>query len=109
MPSKKHSDLGIYSQNCQGFMLLEVLVAMSLILGVWITSVGAYQRLALILGQQDSKRYQIRKELDAFEIQERVRANLNLSGKSLIHESARVSGWNRSVRTSTQPSIKNKH
>jgi len=89
--------------------LLEVLVAMSLILGVWITSVGAYQRLALILSQQDSKRSQMRKEADAFEIQEHARLNLNLSGKSLINESARVPGRNRSMRPSTQPPTKNKH
>ena len=84
---------------------------MSLILGVWATSLGSYQRLALVLNQQENKRSQIRKELDAFEIQERARANLNLSSlssKSLIHESARVSGRTRSMRASTQPTIKNK-
>ena len=88
--------------------MLEVLVALSLILGVWTISVGAYQRLALILSQQESKRSQIRKELDAFEMRERARANLNLPSESLINESARVSDRNRSVRTSTQPIIKNK-
>jgi Tfp pilus assembly protein PilV len=34
-------------ENSNGFILLEVLVAMSLILGVWMASIGAYQGLAL--------------------------------------------------------------
>ena len=88
--------------------MLEVLVAMSFILGVWITSVGAYQRLVLILSQQDSKRSQMRKELDAFEIQEHARLNLNLSSKPLINESARVPGRHRSMRTATQSASKYK-
>ena len=81
---------------------------MSLILGVWITSVGAYQRLALILNQQESKRSHIRKELDAYEMQEQARANRTLPSNSLINESARVPSWNRSVRTSAQSTTKNK-
>ena len=96
------------SKNGQGFILLEVLVAMALILGVWMTSVGVYQRLALTLTQQESKRAQLRKDSDAFEIQEHSRANSNLSKKALSNESARMSSRNRSMRTSTQPSLKDK-
>ena len=81
---------------------------MSLILGVWITSVGAYQRLALILNQQESKRSHNRKELDAYEMQEQARANRTLPGNSLINESARVPSRNRSVRTSAQSTTKKK-
>ena len=47
-----------------GFILLEVLVAMGLILGVWMTSIGAYQGLALRLAQQESKRFQLRQAFD---------------------------------------------
>ena len=80
---------------------------MSLILGAWATSVEAYQRLALKLTEQESKRLQLRKELDVFETQEKIRANSHLSSKSVIHEPARMSGRNRSMRTTTQSIIKN--
>ena len=96
------------SKNGQGFILLEVLVAMALILGVWMVSVGVYQRLALTLIQQESKRAQLRKDSDAFEMQEQSRINLNLPNKALSYESTRVSGRDRSVRIATQPTIKNK-
>ena len=94
--------------NGQGFILLEVLVAMSMILGVWIASVGIYHRLAFNLVKQESKRSQLRKEMDTFEIQEQVRANLDLSIKGLSNDTARVSDRNRSMRTATQSIIKNK-
>ena len=96
------------SKNGQGFILLEVLVAMALILGVWMVSVGVYQRLALTLIQQESKRAQLRKDSDTFEIQEHSRAHLNLQNQALSYESTRMSGRDRSVRTATQPTIKNK-
>ena len=81
---------------------------MALILGVWMASVGIYQRLALTLTQQEGKRAQLRKDSDAFEIQEHSRAHLNLPNQALSNESARMSSRNRSVRTSTQPTIKDK-
>ena len=80
---------------------------MSMILGVWMASVGVYQRLALNLVQQEAKRSQLRKELDVFETQEQVRANSYLSGKTLINELARMPSRNRSVRTTTQSVAKN--
>ncbi len=82
---------------------------MSLILGVWAASVGIYQRLALNLAQQESKRSQLRKEFDAFEMQELSRANLNQSHKSLVHDATRVSSRNRSLRTTTQSTAKDRH
>ena len=94
--------------NCRGFILLEVLVAMSMILGVWMVSLGVYQRLVLNLTQQESKRSQLRKDSDVFEMQEQSRSNLRLPSKVLSNESTRVSSRNRSVRTSTQPTIKDK-
>jgi len=95
--------------NCRGFILLEVLVAMSMILGVWMASVGVYQRLALNLTQQESKRSQLRKDSDVFEMQEHSRTNLHQPNKVLSHESARVPSRNRAMRTSAQPAIKDKH
>ena len=81
---------------------------MALILGVWMTSVGVYQRLALTLTQQESNRAQLRKDSDTFEIQEHSRAHLNLPNQALSNESARMSSRNRPLRTSTQPSFKDK-
>ena len=81
---------------------------MALILGVWMTSVGVYQRLALTLTQQEGKRAQLRKDSDAFEIQEHSRTNINQPKKALINEPARMSSRDRSVRTATQPTIKDK-
>jgi hypothetical protein len=108
MPPKKPSNSGLRSKNCRGFILLEVLVAMTMILGVWMVSVGVYRRLALNLTQQESKYSLLRKEWDAFEIQEHTRVNLNPLHKVLINEPARVPGRNRSMRTSTQSVIKDK-
>lgn len=81
---------------------------MSMILGAWIASVGIYQHLALNLIQQEIKRSQLRKELDAFEAQEQVRSNLTLSAKGISNDIARVSDRNRSMRTTTQSIIKDK-
>jgi Tfp pilus assembly protein PilV len=108
MSTSKCPDSRWIPENSQGFILLEVLVAMSMILGVWIISVEAYQRLALSLVQQDSTRSQLRKEFDAFELQEHTRANVNLPGKGLNHDSTRVSRRNRSVLTTSQSTLKDK-
>lgn len=99
---------GSRSRNCQGFILLEVLVAMSMILGVWITAVGVYQRIALSLIQQEAKRTQLRKESDAFEIQEQSRAITNLPSNGLGNESSRVPSRNRAMRIATQSPPQNK-
>ena len=61
------------SETPNGFILLEVLVAMSLILGVWMTSVGAYQGLALRLAQQEGRRSELRLDFDAYELAEQLR------------------------------------
>jgi Tfp pilus assembly protein PilV len=83
-----------------GFVLLEVLLAMSLIVGVWMALVGTYQNLALRNAQEESKRAQLKKEFDAFEIGEHLRANTAAaaaSSKGLSHESSRVSSRNRAI------------
>ena len=81
---------------------------MTMILGVWVTSVEAYQRLALKLAQQEVKRSQLRKELDVFETQERARSAPYVSGKTLINEPTRMSSRNRAMRNTAQPAIKDK-
>ena len=108
MSASKRPDSQWSSENSQGFILLEVLVAMGMILGVWMVSVATYQRLSLNLVQQEVKRSQFRKEWDAFEMQEMVRINLNQSNSVLSYDATRLPGRNHSMRTSTQPAIKDK-
>jgi Tfp pilus assembly protein PilV len=93
-------------ENCEGFVLLEVLVAMSLILGVWTASIGVYQRLALYLTQQEAHRSDLRKEFDAFEVQEHARSSQLFSQQGLSRDPARVPSRHRSVRNATQSSVK---
>ena len=81
---------------------------MSMILGVWISSVGAYQRLAFSLVQQETQRSQIRKEFDAFEIQEHSRSSTTTAGKDLKNDFARVSSRHRTLRTTNEPTSKDK-
>lgn len=50
-------------------------MAMSLILGVWLSSMGAYQAIALRFVSQEAKRMQLRGFLDVYETQECIRAN----------------------------------
>ena len=102
------------SESPNGFILLEVLVAMSLILGVWMTSIGAYQGLTLRLNQQESKRSQLRQALDAHELAEQVRSSQtkspsipNTSSKGLKNEPSRVSSRNRSLRSVTKSTFEN--
>jgi competence protein ComGF len=94
-------------EHFQGFILLEVLVAMSLILGVWTASMGVYQRLAFNLTQQEVHRSDLRKEFDAFEVQEHARVTQLISQQGLSHEPARVPSRHCSVRNATQSSFKN--
>ena len=60
-----------------GFVLLEVLVAMTLIMGCWFSSLEAFQRLVLRFSQQEAKKVQLRKAFDAYELAEQFRANGN--------------------------------
>jgi Tfp pilus assembly protein PilV len=91
----------------QGFVLLEVLVAMNLILGAWMASVGAYQNLALRSAQTESKRVQLQREFDAFEMSEHARARISPNSKGQINESTRVSSRNRTKHLTSQPTLKN--
>jgi Tfp pilus assembly protein PilV len=102
--------------TADGFILLEVLVAMSLILGAWMTSVSAYQQVALRFNQQESKHAELRTALDAYELAEQFRANTiqpillnssNISSKDMKNESSRVSGRNRALYPATKSTAKN--
>jgi prepilin-type N-terminal cleavage/methylation domain-containing protein len=92
----------------QGFVLLEVLVAMSLILGSWMASVGAYQNLVLRATQIESKRAQLRREFDIFEVSEQARVSTSTNTKGQNHESTRVSSRHRAQHVTSEPTSKNK-
>ena len=91
----------------QGFVLLEVLVAMSLILGSWMASVSTYQNLILRATQMESKRVQLRREFDVFEVSEQARVSISTNIKGQNHESTRVSSRHRAQHATSQPSSKN--
>jgi prepilin-type N-terminal cleavage/methylation domain-containing protein len=92
----------------QGFVLLEVLVAMSLILGSWMASVGTYQNLVLRATQIESRRAQLRREFDAFEVSEQARVSTSINTKGQNHESSRVSHRHRAQHATSQSPSKNK-
>jgi Tfp pilus assembly protein PilV len=103
-------------ENPNGFILLEVLVAMSLILGAWMASIGAYQGLALRLAQYEGRRSGLRQDFDAYELAERLRANSNqthllnppnISSKGLMNESSRVPDRNYTLRSVIKSTLKN--
>jgi len=92
----------------KGFVLLEVLVAMSLILGAWMALVGTYQNLALRTTQIESKRAQLRSGFDAYEVSEQARVSTSTNIKGQNHESSRVSSRHRAQHATAKPTSKNK-
>ena len=54
--------------KANGFILLEVLLAMSLIAGAWVGLCNRYQVMALRFIQSQEKRVQIREQINQFEI-----------------------------------------
>ncbi|WP_216138158.1 hypothetical protein [Polynucleobacter sp. MWH-Berg-3C6] len=95
-------------EGSQGFVLLEVIVAMSLILGSWMALLGAYQNLALRTAQVESKRTQLRREFDAFEVGEQLRLRGSTNTKGQNHESSRMSRRHRTQHAAAQPPSQNK-
>jgi prepilin-type N-terminal cleavage/methylation domain-containing protein len=90
----------------QGFVLLEVLVAMSLILGSWMASVGTYQNLILRATQIESKRAQLRREFDAYEVSEQARVSTSTNIKGQNYESSRVPSRHRAQHVTSQSASK---
>ena len=84
----------------EGFILLEVLVAMGLVVSSWMALGNSYQHLILRLGQIQEQRAQIKKELDQHELAifATMQSNLAIhnSGKGL-NESSGVSRRSRSI------------
>jgi type II secretory pathway pseudopilin PulG len=72
-----------------GFILLEVLVAMSLVASSWVGLSNTYQGMILRLGQLEEKRVELRKEMDRHELAILTAAQLNnsnLISRKLVDE-----------------------
>ncbi|WP_173955037.1 hypothetical protein [Polynucleobacter tropicus] len=96
-----------------GFILLEVLVAISLISGVWLASIGHYHGLAMRFHQLEIRRAQLRLDFDLYERVEQYKAGDNQASKEQVatpsvsknglkHESSGMSHRNRAQRSITQ-------
>ena len=102
------AQIGLARDLAKGFVLLEVLVAMSLILGSWMALVGTYQNLVLRATQMEVKRAQLRREFDAFEVGEQHRISISANTKGQNYESSRMSHRHRAQHTASQSTSKNK-
>ena len=65
---QKPQELAVAQEGVRGFILLEVLVAMSLVATSWLASKASYHQLVLRMGQMQRKKDEIKKELDRHEI-----------------------------------------
>ena len=89
-----------------GFILLEVLVAMGLVTGVWLSSIQAYQGLALRLLKQEQKQALLRQEFDRYELAEQMRAN-SINGGGLKRDATRVPHRLRALHSTAKPAFTN--
>lgn len=105
-PKTKLLSKGALQKGAQeGFVLLEVLVAMSLILGVWMSMVQIYLSLALRQTQFQTQKVELRKESDVYELSEYARS---ISTGPVKNESTRVFSRSRALPSTSQSLIKNK-
>jgi hypothetical protein len=100
-------------RGAHGFILLEVLLAMSLIAGSWLTLGNIFQQLVLRLGQLESKKLLMGKSMDQHELSQfgakqahRSATSLTPHPKELPHEPSRVSGRPRNSKHSSRTPIK---
>ncbi|MBU3558309.1 hypothetical protein [Polynucleobacter sp. Nonnen-W13] len=83
-----------------GFILLEVLVAMSLVASSWVGLSNTYQGMILRLSQLQEKRAELRKEMDRHELDILTAAQLNHSNqisRKLADESIGMSRRSRPI------------
>jgi hypothetical protein len=91
---QKSPSFHVLNQAANGFILLEVLVAMSLVAGSWMGLSNTYQGLILRLDQLQKKRVELRKEIDQHELAILTAAQPNNSkpvSRKLVDESIGVS------------------
>jgi hypothetical protein len=81
---------------------------MSLILGAWMVSANTYQRLVLNLNQQETKRAEIRRQIDSHELETYFKAVAQHEAGSLKDELARMSGRTHALRSTSKPPAKGK-
>ena len=96
-----------------GFILLEVLVAMSMVATSWIAVMDVYSQLALRLGALEQKRLSIKRELDEYEIKlyqtqtiNQVRTSPTINHQDLIHEASRMSHRSNPLPHASRGTIK---
>jgi Tfp pilus assembly protein PilV len=90
----------------QGFILLEVLMAIGLVSGVWMSSIQAYQSLALRLMKQEQKQALLRQEFDHYELAEQMRAN-SANSKDLKNDFTRVPHRHRALHSTAKSTSRN--
>lgn len=87
-----------------GFILLEVLIAMSLILSSWFALTHTYQAMVMQFAQSQEKRVTTRKAADQFETHTHQVATSQRDG---VVESTRLSSRPRAEPDLNQPAHKN--
>jgi Tfp pilus assembly protein PilV len=90
----KSEKLAQVDLGASGFILIEVLVAMSLIAGSWMTLGTAYQQMVLRLGRSQEQRVQMKKEADQYELTVLAASQVNREinhARGLKNEPSRVS------------------
>jgi len=88
------------SEQAKGFILLEVLVAMSLVTSSWIALGNTYQQMVLRWGQLQERRVQMKHTLDQYELALLTQAhskNPSHQSRKLSHESTRMSRRSRPI------------
>lgn len=84
--------------QAKGFVLLEVLVAMSIVAASWIALEGSYHRLVLRMTQIQVKKAGINRERDQYEVALFTSMQSDKSNaKVVLSESSRVSSRSRFI------------
>jgi len=99
VPSTSKTDIKPLDHGKNGFILLEVLIAMSLMMGSWMTFMQSYQALSLKFMRQEQERVKLIKEWNASE--------LSFVGKAVSSVSSRMSSRSRALHAPTQPASQN--
>ena len=93
------------SRTEKGFVLLEALVAITVIVGAWIALLESYHRLVLQHGQLQAKKTELCTQADTFEIHEYLRANVI---SETHHDPSRLLGRTHAQHDPTQPPVSNR-
>jgi Tfp pilus assembly protein PilV len=95
------------SEQADGFILLEVLVAMSLVTSSWMALGNTYQKMALRSGQLQEQRMQMKQAMDQHELALLTQAqskNPNHQARKSLHESTGVSRRSRPISNTSRAS-----